>query len=98
MTIDKGYKYRASPYRGQHAKNRAECCMTVSYGFPRSRRGNRDGRKRADHAAARERKPRAHRRVLEREHVAREPLRRSGEHTSELQSPCNLVCRLLLEK
>src|SRR5256885_7658892 len=22
---------------------------------------------------------------------------RSGEHTSELQSPCNLVCRLLLE-
>src|SRR5256885_13373125 len=24
--------------------------------------------------------------------------RRSGEHTSELQSPCNLVCRLLLEK
>src|SRR5256885_10154051 len=21
-----------------------------------------------------------------------------GEHTSELQSPCNLVCRLLLEK
>src|SRR2546426_8357874 len=29
------------------------------------------------------------------------PLRsdhRSEEHTSELQSPCNLVCRLLLEK
>src|SRR5256885_13818365 len=25
-------------------------------------------------------------------------LRRSEEHTSELQSPCNLVCRLLLEK
>src|SRR5256885_12316708 len=23
---------------------------------------------------------------------------RSGEHTSELQSPCNLLCRLLLEK
>src|SRR5256885_12053249 len=23
---------------------------------------------------------------------------RSEEHTSELQSPCNLVCRLLLEK
>src|SRR2546426_1192845 len=32
--------------------------------------------------------------------VAREspPLQRSEEHTSELQSPCNLVCRLLLEK
>src|SRR2546426_4983399 len=27
---------------------------------------------------------------------AEEP--RSEEHTSELQSPCNLVCRLLLEK
>src|SRR5688500_20402900 len=26
-----------------------------------------------------------------------EPIR-SEEHTSELQSPCNLVCRLLLEK
>src|SRR5256885_13258396 len=26
------------------------------------------------------------------------PSIRSEEHTSELQSPCNLVCRLLLEK
>src|SRR2546426_4940479 len=26
------------------------------------------------------------------------PVGRSEEHTSELQSPCNLVCRLLLEK
>src|SRR5256885_7761023 len=26
------------------------------------------------------------------------PNGRSEEHTSELQSPCNLVCRLLLEK
>src|SRR5256885_9813133 len=33
----------------------------------------------------------SHRRALERE-------QRSEEHTSELQSPCNLVCRLLLEK
>src|SRR5256885_4870587 len=38
------------------------------------------------------------------EHVGRERLaqrvrlQRSEEHTSELQSPCNLVCRLLLEK
>src|SRR5256885_6344335 len=42
-------------------------------------------------------------------HVAKENVRellvivlarvhRSEEHTSELQSPCNLVCRLLLEK
>src|SRR5256885_2744670 len=28
----------------------------------------------------------------------REVAARSEEHTSELQSPCNLVCRLLLEK
>src|SRR2546426_4829710 len=34
------------------------------------------------------------------ENESSEPLRkqRSEEHTSELQSPCNLVCRLLLEK
>src|SRR5256885_12949854 len=31
--------------------------------------------------------------------LQRQSLReRSEEHTSELQSPCNLVCRLLLEK
>src|SRR5256885_5970455 len=29
---------------------------------------------------------------------AAQQFRRSEEHTSELQSPCNLVCRLLLEK
>src|SRR5256885_8291028 len=29
---------------------------------------------------------------------ALDPEVRSEEHTSELQSPCNLVCRLLLEK
>src|SRR5256885_11214228 len=36
-----------------------------------------------------------------RSHVERKvlaPGNRSEEHTSELQSPCNLVCRLLLEK
>src|SRR5256885_11287751 len=31
-------------------------------------------------------------------HVHHVGCRRSEEHTSELQSPCNLVCRLLLEK
>src|SRR5256885_11501821 len=36
---------------------------------------------------------------LPRGRVARlEAFPRSEEHTSELQSPCNLVCRLLLEK
>src|SRR5256885_12022644 len=35
---------------------------------------------------------------LERHFNAGEAQHRSEEHTSELQSPCNLVCRLLLEK
>src|SRR2546426_6628521 len=35
--------------------------------------------------------------VLDGEEVPLEDVR-SEEHTSELQSPCNLVCRLLLEK
>src|SRR5256885_11411725 len=34
----------------------------------------------------------------ERERAGWSAVRRSEEHTSELQSPCNLVCRLLLEK
>src|SRR5256885_5799163 len=38
-------------------------------------------------------------RVLRTFHAADDRLgHRSEEHTSELQSPCNLVCRLLLEK
>src|SRR2546426_7963043 len=32
------------------------------------------------------------------EYTAYDDMARSEEHTSELQSPCNLVCRLLLEK
>src|SRR2546430_10384649 len=35
---------------------------------------------------------------LERVKAAKETARRSEEHTSELQSQSNLVCRLLLEK
>src|SRR2546426_3723962 len=41
------------------------------------------------------RAPRATRRPGSRDAASRG---RSEEHTSELQSPCNLVCRLLLEK
>src|SRR5256885_10601985 len=38
-------------------------------------------------------------RLCEQPGVSERPARdRSEEHTSELQSPCNLVCRLLLEK
>src|SRR5256885_5936148 len=37
-------------------------------------------------------------RAAGRAHRGRAGAPRSEEHTSELQSPCNLVCRLLLEK
>src|SRR5256885_17254972 len=40
----------------------------------------------------------AHARLRRRDRAARRLPGRSEEHTSELQSPCNLVCRLLLEK
>src|SRR2546426_8845893 len=40
---------------------------------------------------------RPHGLIFERHEVGA-AFRRSEEHTSELQSPCNLVCRLLLEK
>src|SRR5256885_9512387 len=33
--------------------------------------------------------------VVEAEKIVNTPVVRSEEHTSELQSPCNLVCRLL---
>src|SRR5256885_8798067 len=44
--------------------------------------------------------PRAVKRTLpvHGQRVAGRPGQQIGEHTSELQSPCNLVCRLLLEK
>src|SRR2546426_7703852 len=38
------------------------------------------------------------RRRQARQAIGRAARGRSEEHTSELQSPCNLVCRLLLEK
>src|SRR2546426_7410200 len=38
------------------------------------------------------------RHVLEGDLLGLARRQRSEEHTSELQSPCNLVCRLLLEK
>src|SRR5256885_9501195 len=36
--------------------------------------------------------------MREQNRMLSKPSLRSEEHTSELQSPCNLVCRLLLEK
>src|SRR5256885_8538350 len=54
------------------------------------------------HRQPRERAGRAARRAQPDERGRRSPRHphavRSEEHTSELQSPCNLVCRLLLEK
>src|SRR5215467_15796325 len=52
-------------------------------------------RSRARARTAGRRRTRPHRRSRARAAGRR---RRSEEHTSELQSPCNLVCRLLLEK
>src|SRR5256885_5135514 len=49
--------------------------------------------RRAQVASERERSRRVRRLARQRGQSAR-----SEEHTSELQSPCNLVCRLLLEK
>src|SRR2546426_8808810 len=51
---------------------------------------------RADHDEARLRAELPH--PLEEDQLADRVGPRSEEHTSELQSPCNLVCRLLLEK
>src|SRR5256885_8584497 len=45
----------------------------------------------------RRRRPPTHRALLD-QAVPQPAAGRSEEHTSELQSPCNLVCRLLLEK
>src|SRR2546426_12006134 len=62
--------------------------------------GGRRGGQRGRHGARRHAR---HRAVFTEQpaeaddHRVREQLR-SEEHTSELQSPCNLVCRLLLEK
>src|SRR5256885_4065005 len=69
---------------------------------PRSQASKRDARAKRNTRAPDDRRLRsrreprldeAHRDGLPRGHAAR-----SEEHTSELQSPCNLVCRLLLEK
>src|SRR5256885_9495796 len=52
-------------------------------------------------SCARQRRPGPQRRAIAvgGRHPHRDERRRgSEEHTSELQSPCNLVCRLLLEK
>src|SRR2546426_8180668 len=53
-----------------------------------------------ERVAAREQPVQPAQQIVPRHHADAELAReaRSEEHTSELQSPCNLVCRLLLEK
>src|SRR5256885_4533461 len=48
--------------------------------------------------SAAKRRYRNHAKTVTSERKQRPEWPRSEEHTSELQSPCNLVCRLLLEK
>src|SRR5256885_3006579 len=50
------------------------------------------------HAAGVHERPAVPPQPLHDEAFTAEEADRSEEHTSELQSPCNLVCRLLLEK
>src|SRR5256885_13289893 len=75
---------------------------TMLFRSPHADRAAPDRRAGRSQAPRRRRPVRAA--VLLLELAARAPARESGararseEHTSELQSPCNLVCRLLLEK
>src|SRR5256885_9142970 len=63
------------------------------------RRGRRGPRRLRDSSSsARARRSARGARPPGRSRSRRYPIPRSEEHTSELQSPCNLVCRLLLEK
>src|SRR5256885_15291496 len=64
--------------------------LSLHDALPISRGLSRDRRRALRAARVRDGRHRAGRRRLRRA--------RSEEHTSELQSPCNLVCRLLLEK
>src|SRR2546426_5870206 len=54
--------------------------------------------RRSDSGAAAPALPHLARRAIPHELANQTRQPRSEEHTSELQSPCNLVCRLLLEK
>src|SRR2546426_267401 len=73
-------------------------------GLRRELRISEDGRPPGLLAPRREQRVIEERHIASRDHAQRDPHRevveeeRSEEHTSELQSPCNLVCRLLLEK
>src|SRR2546426_5922015 len=71
-------------FRSQSGRRRAHGCFGL-----RERRGSPHG--------CTDRRPISTMQALL-PHLPRARELRSEEHTSELQSPCNLVCRLLLEK
>src|SRR6266446_3932162 len=96
--------------RRSNAQRRGESARVASCHRGRKREGvlrkNHDrnahrrgvDEKRAAPGYHRSRRPAAHPHLLRRKPPRLGPQVRSEEHTSELQSPCNLVCRLLLEK
>src|SRR2546426_5328772 len=77
------------PYTTLFRSRRQESFEEVRQG--QGRENCEEGKEEIIYLAAKER--RNHQAI----HRELSPLR-SEEHTSELQSPCNLVCRLLLEK
>src|SRR3989454_7491588 len=76
------------------SERRTPLLVVLEHVVARARGRQQDGVARSRRPAGAEHHILEGRPTLER-HLAAE---RSEEHTSELQSPCNLVCRLLLEK
>src|SRR5438477_4158707 len=78
----------------------ATSTLSLHDALPIFRRRRVDRRPPRDHPARRQRRPEAPRlrRVVTRRPAAEDAALRSEEHTSELQSHVNLVCRLQLEK
>src|SRR5205807_10668634 len=83
---------QVQPFPPRRSSDLSKRCVRASTPPSRWRRSRR--------STFRRRAP-SPRRARARQRVRRPPTtraRRSEEHTSELQSPCNVVCRLLLEK
>src|SRR2546426_2423621 len=88
---------RGGPTGARFARAGSELCAALlDHQLPLTSRADRpDLRRHPDGRGAAGRDPA---RAPSRQPVKRPTPWRSEEHTSELQSPCNLVCRLLLEK
>src|SRR5256885_13082331 len=81
------------PYTTLFRSHQQHRCGDFVMAQPRGRKPRRHPGRGERHQEP-EQKPDAAEQELKRE----DHRTRSEEHTSELQSPCNLVCRLLLEK